>query len=323
MADTNHAAYRDTVLPVPAHARRPKWSVMVPVYNNSRHLRSTLESVLKQDPGPEFMQIEVVDDFSSDEPEKIMRDVAGDRISYFRQERNLGHIQNFHTCITRARGEIVHLLHGDDLVRQGFYKELQVGFDREPATGAAFCRPIYIDEMGLELSIAPPEQSNSGPLANAALRLASEQKVMTPCIAVRRAVYEQLGGFDRRLICSEDWEMWVRIAAQFPIWYVPQPLACYRIHKNSNTGRHTRNAEDAAYTRKAIQIFSSYLPPDAAKLVAGKARRTYAMSTLRTASRLLQEGDWMGYFSQTREAIRLHPSPGTVLRAVKILVKER
>ena len=41
---------------------------------------------------------------------------------------------------------------------------------------------------------------------------------MTPSIVVRRSVYERLGSFDRRLVCAEDWEMWVRIAAHYPIW---------------------------------------------------------------------------------------------------------
>ena len=44
-------------------------------------------------------------------------------------------------------------------------------------------------------------------------------------IAVRREAYECLGGFDARLKCSEDWEMWVRIAARYPIWHEPAPLA--------------------------------------------------------------------------------------------------
>ena len=42
---------------------------------------------------------------------------------------------------------------------------------------------------------------------------------MTPCIVVRRSVYEELGGFDDRLACAEDWEMWVRVAARFPVYY--------------------------------------------------------------------------------------------------------
>ena len=58
---------------------------------------------------------------------------------------------------------------------------------------------------------------------------------MTPCIVVRRSVYEELGGFDDRLACAEDWEMWVRLAARFPVYYEERPLACYRLHGNSNT----------------------------------------------------------------------------------------
>ena len=321
MTASIHSAYRDPVPPLPAEAKRPKWSVMIPSYNCSRYLRATLQSVLAQDPGPGHMQIEVVDDCSIDNPEKAVHEVGGDRVTFFRHSRNVGHIDNFHTCLTHARGEIIHLLHCDDLVRLGFYKALERGFDAESNIGAAFCRPVYINEDGLELSTVPEEQQHSGLLKDAAVRLATEQRIMTPCIAVRRSTYEQLGGFDRRLKCSEDWEMWVRIAARFPIWYEPQSLALYRIHQDSNTGRHIRNAEDMAYTRMAIDIFKSYLPPAMASEVTGKARRTYALSALETARRLLRDGDGLGSWAQLKEAFRFDPSLRTVGRAVRMLAR--
>ena len=62
--------YRDPIAPLPQEAARPKWSVMIPAYNCARFLAATLESVLAQDPGPAQMQIEVVDDCSSDDPKK-------------------------------------------------------------------------------------------------------------------------------------------------------------------------------------------------------------------------------------------------------------
>ena len=140
---------------------------------------------------------------------------------------------------TSARGEIVHLLHGDDIVRPGFYEALQRGFDAVPNDGAAFCRSHLSDADGSELDMTPRSQ-DSGLAAGCTRCLATEQRIMTPSIAVRRKVYEQLGGFDRRLTVREDWEMWVRIAAHFPIWYERQPLAVYRMHAASNTGRHLR-----------------------------------------------------------------------------------
>ena len=44
---------------------RPLWSVMIPTFHCARFLRQTLESVLSQDPGPDVMQIEIVDDCSN------------------------------------------------------------------------------------------------------------------------------------------------------------------------------------------------------------------------------------------------------------------
>ncbi|RVC64830.1 glycosyltransferase family 2 protein [Mesorhizobium sp. M4B.F.Ca.ET.088.02.2.1] len=112
--------YRDPISPVPWEAARPKWSVMIPAYNCARFLATTLESVLAQDPGPAQMQIEVVDDCSSDDPQRVLKEIGGNRVGFFHQPQNLGHIGNFHTCLDRARGELVHLLHGDDAVRPGF-----------------------------------------------------------------------------------------------------------------------------------------------------------------------------------------------------------
>jgi glycosyltransferase involved in cell wall biosynthesis len=54
--------FRPRVEPRPPDPARPLWSVMIPTYNCADYLRETLASVLAQDPGPEEMQIEVVDD---------------------------------------------------------------------------------------------------------------------------------------------------------------------------------------------------------------------------------------------------------------------
>jgi glycosyltransferase involved in cell wall biosynthesis len=281
---------------------------MIPTYDCAGFLGETLRAVLAQDPGPEAMQIEVVDDASDrDDPAAIVAEVGRGRVGFHRQPKNVGHIANFDTCLRRSRGEIVHLLHGDDLVLPGFYAALQSGFDAVPDLGAAFCRPTYIDSASKRLSVAPAETKDSGLLADAIPRLAEEQRIMTPSIVVRRAVYEALGGFDQRLVCSEDWEMWVRIAARYPIWYEPRSLALYRMHDNSNTGRHVRSAADLAFTRVAIDIFEHYLPADLAPAIVAKARATYARTAFDNSSRLLGQREWIGAFNQFREAMRLSP----------------
>src|SRR5918912_1129900 len=110
-----HRSYRVEILPVPEGTVRPFWSVMIPTYHCARFLRQTLESVLAQDPGSESMQIEVVDDGSTlDDPEKVVKDVGQGRVAFYRQPQNVGHTKNFETCLKRARGKVVHLMHGDD-----------------------------------------------------------------------------------------------------------------------------------------------------------------------------------------------------------------
>jgi len=49
------------ILPVPEGVSRPLWSVMIPVYNRTKYMSQAVESVLAQDPGPDKMQICIVD----------------------------------------------------------------------------------------------------------------------------------------------------------------------------------------------------------------------------------------------------------------------
>lgn len=304
-----------TIPPVPAGNARPRWSVMIPTHNCAHYLRTTLLSVLDQDPGPEQMQIEVVDDHSTvDDPEAVVNEVGQGRVCFYRQPRNVGHVRNFETCLLRARGELVHLLHGDDCVRPGFYRALEHAFTAHPEIGAAFCRFIVMDEHGHWRKIGPLEQFSSGIVPDWLDRIAVGQRLQTPAMVVRRAVYEHLGGFDRRLRWTEDWEMWVRIAAHYPVWYEAEPLAIYRVHTESNSSALLRTAESIRDVRKAIGIMQTYLPPERAALLARDAHAICARTALRRARRYLSGGDQKASLTHMVEAVKSYPSPTVVIR---------
>jgi hypothetical protein len=308
--------------PVPAIANgaRPRWSVMIPTYNCARYLEATLRSVLEQDPGPEAMQIEVVDDHSTaDDPEDVVTRLGGGRVNFHRQPANVGVVGTLNACLQRARGELVHLLHGDDLVLEGFYQTLDDRLREHPDAGAAYCRHLYVDERGRRLDVAPLEPASSGILAEGARFLAAEQRIMTPCIVVRRSVYEQLGGFDDRLACAEDWEMWVRVAACFPVYYEERPLACYRLHDDSNTGRNLRDGLSLDYARLAIELFAGYFEPAERRAVKRTAFSRYATSGLETAQRLQSQGDAAAARAQLRVVWRLERSPRTAAGIARVV----
>lgn len=313
-----HVPTRANIPAITDENQRPLWSVMIPTYNCARYLRETLKRVLTQAYGPENMQIEVIDDHSVDDPASVVAELGGGRVCFYQQPKNVGHIDNFTTCLRRSRGKLIHLLHGDDYVLPGFYEKMTKAFLQSPDIGAAFCRHIFMDNHGHWQSISQLEQHESGILKNWLEKLASEQRIMTPSIVVRREVYETLGGFDRRLICSEDWEMWVRIAAHYPVWYEVEPLAVYRMHLDSNTGRHIRTGEDMRYTREAINMFTAYLPDEIAYRISRQAKETYAFSALEMAYLLYAKGDIPAMFTQMREAIRFSSSFRVIWQIVKL-----
>ena len=297
---------RIRITPVSEGVHRPLWSVMIPTFNCAPFLRQTLESVLSQDPGPDAMQIEVVDDCSTqDDPESVVRAVAGERVRFYQQPKNVGHTRNFETCLQHARGHLAHLLHGDDAVRRGFYERMGRAFAQNTSIGAAFCRHITMDADGNWLDIARLERSQSGLLPDLVERLAVHQRIQTPAMVVRREVYEALGGFDRRLSWTEDWEMWMRIAAHYPVWYETEPLALYRVHANSNTGRYVRSGESSRDLKRLFSIIEHHIPGTRGQQLTRCGREWSAISALETARGMFVTRNFLGASTQIWGALRL------------------
>lgn len=295
-----------SIEPIHEGKDRPFWSVMIPTYNNAKYLEQTLKSVLEQDTNLNEMQIEVVDDCSSgNDIESVVRKIGQNRIGFYKQPQNVGLSANWNTCIRRARGHWVHILHQDDIVLPGFYSRLREALEKEVNIGAAFCRHAFIDEKGEQLFLSPFERETSGILSYWLERLAVECRIQCAAIVVRRSVYEQLGGFHPELVYALDWDMWKRIAAHYSFWYEPQPLACYRLwHSSSESSRLMKSGANVADLRKSIEISQSYLPEMIAAELSSKARENWALGALDTARRMISVGDTVAAMNQIREGLK-------------------
>lgn len=293
--------------------RRPFWSVMIPAYNRTRYLEETLRSVLSQDPGAEEMQIEVVDDASTEgDSEPLVRRIAGTRVDYVRHPHRVGGVANWNSCIERSIGEWVHILHNDDLVLPGFYARLRAAVGRRDDVGAAFCRNVVIDENGRPLWTSELEASTPGILDGFIEKLGISQRIHCPAIVVRRSVYENLGGFRTDLSYAADWEMWVRIAARYPIWYEPSTLAAFRTHSASWTAAAVRSVETVADERRCIAVIRALLPPDRAEAMSRKARELVSLRALDTACGALGKREFVTAFRQVREGLKCRVSPPVI-----------
>jgi hypothetical protein len=299
---------------------RPLWSVMIPTYNFSRYLGETLASVLAQDPGPEEMQIEVIDDGSTrDDPEPVIRAFGSGRIALHRNPRNLGLAGNFNECIRRARGRFVHILHSDDSVRPGFYAHAKRAVLAAPEIGAWTCRIIYTEESGLWSGFSELEAEDPGVLgADFRERQIVDQRIQFAGIMVRRSVYERLGGFRPELKLCLDWDMWKRAVVEEPIFYDPEPLACFRLHPRSAYARALESGATVAEERQSIWMAKAYVEPAEAGRLYRAASRMAAIRAIRMAKRESGLGHRSTALRLLGEALRCSLAPGVLARVLHI-----
>jgi glycosyltransferase involved in cell wall biosynthesis len=294
---------------------------MIPTYNpRPDYLEQALRSVLQQDPGSEQMQIEVVDDCSPHgAPAELVRRIAGDRVAVHREPKNNGLAGNWNRCVECARGEWVHILHQDDLVLPGFYDQLRKGAEQSDA-GAIFCRYAVANSKGHWMGISELHRESAGLLDDWHARITVQQLIQCPAIAVRRLVYEQLGGFLTQLRYTPDWEMWQRVASQFSFWFEPSILACYRVHPNSATSRMRLDAADVREVRELIGLTTAYHSLARGRVLARKARLFYAELAVFYAREMLVEAGFRPAWKQILEALRLCHSRRVIWQIVSFLV---
>ncbi len=311
------------IKPVPLSVHRPLWSVMIPVYNCSQFLKETLQAVLQQDSGEAQMQIEVVDDASTDaDVEALVKEIGRGRVAYYRQDQNVGSLKNFETCLNRSHGQLVHLLHGDDRVRPGYYRKMEELFQRFPQAGAAFCHFHYINETSTGLPYQyHTEAEKDCILDNWLVRLGQKQRIQYCAISVKREVYENLGGF-YGVTYGEDWEMWVRIAKEYSMAYTPEVLADYRTHQLSISGKAFASAKNMQDLQWVINTIQQYLPEAARSGVRRQALKFYAHYALRVANRLWHSSyNRQSVKAQVKEALRMHQDFAMYWQILKLYTK--
>ena len=110
----------------------PKVSVIMPVYNNEKYIRDTLDSVKNQT----FTDFEVlcIDDGSTDNSPSIIKEYAEKdvRFHYIHQE-NSGAGPARNNGLRKAKGEYISFLDGDDLYYPDFLKKMVASLEKTQA----------------------------------------------------------------------------------------------------------------------------------------------------------------------------------------------
>jgi glycosyltransferase involved in cell wall biosynthesis len=198
----------------------PRVSIIIPTYNRKAFVSQAVESVLAQ--SYEDYELIVVDDGSTDGTRKALQRYEK-RLLYLSQA-NQGVSAARNNGLTYAQGEFVAFLDSDDL---WLPKKLavQIAFmDRHP--GAQIC---YTDEIwirrGVRVNPKKRHAKYDGEIYPHCLSLC----IISPSSALmRRGLFVQVGGFDPGLPVCEDYDLWLRVAARYPVYFIPQRLIVKR-----------------------------------------------------------------------------------------------
>jgi GT2 family glycosyltransferase len=298
---------------------------MIPTYNCGAYLRRTLQSVLAQAAPPESMEIAVVDGCSTeDDHEAVVRDLGDGRVTYFRLPSNQGPARTFNTCIERARGRWVHILHGDDMVLPGFYEAYQRIIDANPQVVMVLGQVIKIAERDRWIGLCGPVPTGHHEVMPDFLRSQTlNQLGQFAGTVVRRDMYEKVGGFSYHWTHVMDWDMWFRIGQQGPVACTPRAYGLYRIHAASDTNSMQikgANVCEAYLIGKTnlLRLGSTMEARDVARF-----RARLALEAELTAWRLDQRGSPEGRLNQARWAWLLEPTWRRLLLFMKSWLKHR
>lgn len=212
-------------------------SVIVPCYNQAHYLGKAIESVLAQ--GYPHYEIIVVDDGSPDNTAEVAAKYPG--VRYVRQE-NQGLSGARNTGIRESQGKYLVFLDADDrLVPDA----LQVGVNClhvHPECAFVSGHHRYINGDGSLRNEYPPEPIDS----DRYLALLERNYIgMHATVMYQRDVFDSVGGFNTTLKSCEDYDLYLRIARQFPIFRHDEMVAEYRWHDSNMTKNSQRMLKSA------------------------------------------------------------------------------
>lgn len=207
-----------------------KVSVIIPTYNRAHMITQAIDSVLNQ--AFKDFELIVVDNYSSDNTESVVKSYNDKRIRYFKNQNNglIGISRNY--GIQKSRGEYVSFLDDDDLWLPEKL-EKQVGLlDANKELGLVYSDCYVIDSNGnlLKNTYFHSVKPFSGNIFN---ELLVSNFIPQLTVLVRGEALGKVGVFDLKYKIAQDYELWLRIAEYYPIGFIEQPLAKYRIHGRS------------------------------------------------------------------------------------------
>lgn len=216
---------------------KPAVSIIMNCLNCAKDLPEALESIKNQT----FQDFEIIfwDNCSTDKSGEIARDY-GNKLRYFNSEKTvpLGKARNL--AIKNATGRYIAFLDCDDLWRpEKLEKQVEL-FEKNPAVGLVCTdTEIYNGKRVLSrvFSHSRPER---GKVFSA---LMTRQWISMSSAMIRKTALDELLGlpekdalwFDENLNVCEEADVFYRIAHDWELDFIDEPLTVWRVHGSNTT----------------------------------------------------------------------------------------
>jgi glycosyltransferase involved in cell wall biosynthesis len=194
---------------------RPAFSVVMAAHDSAATIGAAIASVRLQT--REDWELVVVDDGSADGTPELAASVGDDRVRVLRQE-NRGPAAARNAGIAAAAAPVVCTLDSDDLWLPGYLEAMGEALVRDPGACLAYTDAWVLDDAtgrigrASEMSLQEPPDPPPGEPRRLLEELLRRNFVYNS-VAVRREAVLAVGGYDERLWIGEDWELWLRLAA--------------------------------------------------------------------------------------------------------------
>lgn len=230
----------------------PQVSVLLTSYNHQNYLKECVLSALRQT--YQDYEIIAVDDASQDASPEILKDLLGGhpRAKLILHEENRGTYPSLNEALAVAEGEYASILNSDDVwLPEKLERQVEL-FHKEPALTLCHTSGWFINDKGERLSGQPmgfsfPAGEHSFTLAD----FVRNNCAIASSVMFRVRTVRDLGGFDETFKNLGDWDMWLKLAEEGKVGFVPQPLTLYRIHStNTIYLAETTFTEDARIREK-------------------------------------------------------------------------